>query len=65
MSDKQSFINGAIWAAARLIEMHDEPTMASEIVKELQASRTELRECAEYDLAILRPHIKGLPRQGR
>lgn len=57
-----TFTQGIVWAAARIIELHDQAVIAEDVLKEAQLSKEDLKECAEYDLKILRKHIQGIPR---
>jgi hypothetical protein len=57
-----TFEQGVVWACARLVEMYDQPTMAASILREAMLNDSDLRRCAEYDLAILRVEIPGLPK---
>ena len=51
MPRSPNFETGVIYACARLIELHDEPTMANDILRE---SGVDLANGDEYDLAFLR-----------
>ncbi len=48
---EKDFACGVIYACARLIEMHDQPTMALEILKE---SGVNLKWADEYDKKFIR-----------
>jgi hypothetical protein len=56
------FARGIVWALARVVDMHDEPTVAAEILREAQLDREQLQQCAEYDLKLLRKETRGLPK---
>ena len=60
MTTEQAFINGLVWAAARIVEMYDEPTIAASIVRESSASLEQLQSAAEYDIAFLRGEMPYL-----
>jgi len=55
-----NFNDGVVYAAARLIEMHDQPTMALEIIEQAGITHDELRKCNEYDLAFLRKEAETI-----
>lgn len=57
-----SFVQGVVWACARLIEMYDQPSMAVAILRESGAEDSDLKGCAEYDLAYLRKEDPKIPR---
>jgi len=56
------FNQGVVFAAARLIEMHDQPTMALELIEQAGITREDLKQCADYDLAFLRKEDKTIPK---
>lgn len=56
------FAQGVVYACARLVEMFDQPTMAAEILRESGVDNSEIRGCAEYDVAFLRKENPKLPR---
>jgi len=53
------FAQGVVYALARLVEMYDQPSMASSILKE---SRVDVSEALEYDVSFLRREDKALPK---
>jgi len=56
------FIQGTIYSIARLIEMHDQPTMAIDILNETGFTDKDFRQVDEYDLKIIREHVPQLPK---
>ena len=59
--DKE-FNQGVVWAVARIIEMHDEPTVALDVLEEANISKENMSKLCEYDLAIIRKHEKSIPK---
>ena len=55
------FNDGAVYAAARLIEIFDQPTMAMAIINEAGLTHEDLKKCNEYDLAFLRKEDPAIP----
>ena len=55
----KGFATGVVYALARLIEIHDEPSMAMDILRE---SGVNVRHATEYDVAFLRREDHTLPR---
>lgn len=55
------FARGVIYAAARMVEIHDMPTVAIDVLNSAGFSDNDYRQAAEYDLRILRKHLPGLP----
>ena len=55
------FNRGAVWALARIVEMHDQPVSANDALNELNLSKCELKQCSEYDLAFLRRENTSIP----
>jgi len=53
----QDFADGVIWAAARIIEMHDNPVIAKDVINEASINEDEMRKGCEYDLEFLRGQI--------
>jgi len=51
----KGFTCGVVYAIARLIEMHDYPTIAIEILEE---SGCDYREADKYDIKFLKPELK-------
>lgn len=49
--DKYSFECGIVYAAAMLVQLHDQPSYATDILKE---SGADTSQAAEYDLKILK-----------
>jgi len=58
---KTGFLQGVVYAAARLIDMYDQPTLAISIIKEAGYSASDLNVADEYDLGIIREHWPELP----
>lgn len=58
------FAQGIVYALARIIDMYDQPSMASEIFKESGLKRGDLKKVSEYDLSILRKEVRYLPKKG-
>ena len=50
------FNQGVIWATARLIEMHDQPSMAIGILEESGMSDEDMSKACDYDLSFIREH---------
>jgi len=59
MAKKDDFAAGVVYALARLVEMHDQPSMAADILRE---SGVDVKFAAEYDVAFLRRENPSLPR---
>jgi len=59
---KVEFNRGVVYAAARLIEIHDEPVIAMDIIHESGISRKEMMLCCGYDLAFLRKADNDIPK---
>ena len=55
----KGFTVGVVYALARLVEIHDQPSMALDILKE---SGVNVHHAAEYDVAFLRRKDPTLPR---
>ena len=53
-----AFASGVVYAAARLVEMYDQPGMAATIVRE---SGVDVRMASEYDVSFLRKETPSLP----
>ena len=51
------FTIGVVYAAAQIIQAHDEPTIAEDLLNTVVKPTDDLTGCAEYDLAILREKI--------
>lgn len=58
----KEFNQGVVYAAARLIEIHDQPTYALEIIEQAGITHADLQQCAEYDLAFLRREDMTIPK---
>jgi hypothetical protein len=56
------FTRGVVYALARLIELHDQPTMADSVLREARLNDADLRRCAEYDLEFLRRSNPDMPK---
>ena len=56
------FNAGVVFAAARLVEIHDQPTIAAEIIRCAGIKREEFKACAEHDLAFLRKNDESIPK---
>ena len=50
---EQDFANGVIYALARLIELHDQPVMAADILKESGIPVQMVLECDRDDAKLL------------
>lgn len=61
MANRTEFVQGVVYAAARLIETFDQPTLSLEIVDTANINRDDLKQCAEYDLAFLRKEDPTIP----
>ena len=59
---EKGFIQGVVYACGFLVEDHDLPTLASELLNETGFSKEDLRFANEYDLAKCRKAIPGLPK---
>jgi len=57
--EEVGFTQGVVWACARLCDLYNQPTMALSILKE--AGLKNLRQAAEYGLAILRKEDPTIP----
>jgi len=55
VSEPSDFNKGVLWAAARIVEMFDEPTIAATVLRESQIP-LELRLVDEAD----RPYLKDI-----
>jgi|LGVE01.1.fsa_nt_gb hypothetical protein len=63
MQCQKSFIAGIVWAAARVVDLHDCPTIAKDIIKEAGYTGKEMAAAAaEYDMQLLRKEMPDLPR---
>ena len=60
--EQEGFIKGAVYTAARVVKMFDQPTIAIDTLREAGISIDDYKRAAEYDLAILRPHMPELPK---
>lgn len=47
----KGFASGVVYACARILEMHDEPVIAGDILAE---SGVDVRHASDYDVAFLR-----------
>jgi hypothetical protein len=56
------FNQGVVYAAARLIEMHDQPTMAMDIIGQSGITHEDMKHCAEWDLSFLRREDESIPK---
>ncbi len=59
---KAYLASGAVYIAARLIDMFDQPTMAIESLKTAGFTTEDFAQAAESDLEIIRPYFSGLPK---
>ncbi|RLB91845.1 MAG: hypothetical protein DRH10_00935 [Deltaproteobacteria bacterium] len=59
---KVSLAPGAVYIAARIIEMFDQPTMAIQALKTANLTVDDFSQAAECDLEILRPYMQALPK---
>lgn len=50
---EQIFSNGVVWALARLVDQHDQPTIAAQIYKDSGLGDKRLGLCEETDRAFL------------
>lgn len=66
IESQQDTVEGIVFACARLVELHDEPTMAKDVLLDSISSHGKsihnLNECARYDLDFLRGEIEELPK---
>lgn len=61
MSDNKGFNQGVIWACARINELHDQPIIANDVLKEANVSAEDFKQAAEYDLEFLREENPNIP----
>ena len=61
MTNVDDFNQGVVYAAARLVEIFDNPTAALEIIDEAGIDYYDLKKCAEHDLSILRKEDNTIP----
>jgi hypothetical protein len=59
---KYGFESGVVWACARIVEMHDNPVIADNVLSEANISHGELKLMPEYDLKFLRPEDPTIPK---
>lgn len=51
------FVIGVVYSAAQIIQAHDNPVIAEDLLNTAVKPTDDLTGCAEYDLAILREKI--------
>ncbi len=56
-----SFEFGVVWACARIVELHDQPIIANDVLNEANLSQGELSLMPSYDLNFLRSENASLP----
>jgi len=61
MMNMDDFNSGVVYAAARLVEVYDNPTAAAELICLAGIGYEALGKCAEHDLAFLRIEDKNIP----
>ena len=57
LPSESQFHKGIVHGAARLIEMHDQPTMALDILREAGLTEQDYKKCYECDLVFIRKQI--------
>lgn len=60
--DNKEFNEGVMWACARIVEMHDEPTIAKDVFLEANIPVEDVEQMCSYDLDFIRKGIPELPK---
>jgi hypothetical protein len=65
--DKVSFDIGYLMAVANIIHLHEEPTIATDVLRDGQVSRKTLEsfDLSEYDVRVLTPLFDDIDRQDK
>lgn len=58
---REGFLQGVAWAAAVVVQLHDRPTIAKDIVNESGLPLAAFAVAAEDDLQHLRAELPTLP----
>lgn len=59
--EKRAFNAGYVLACCNLQNLHDEPTIAADVLREIGISRSQVRDMglSEYDMSALREILKS------
>lgn len=61
MKNNNEFMQGVIYACARINELHDQPTIADDVLISAGVNEDHFKAACEYDLEFLRSGDLNIP----